>query len=275
MPVAKLPSGVELAYDDFDFGPPWLTKEAVVLVHGFTKNRKFWYPWIPELAKHYRVINVDVRGHNESSPLAADMQMALTPFSDDLAQLLDAVEIDGAHFVMAEFSSAVAIDFAARYANRIKGLVLAGFTYNLKAAKVPWDAWIELVETRGSGEWARQTNHTRLPADTDPAMRAWYTAQQGRIPNAVLAGIFRYIKGVDLTDRLAEVKVPTLILAGEQAVQAPIADVKAAAAQMPNSRLEIIAGVPFNVMNAAPAQCVQKTLAFLDSLGQGAAASSL
>lgn len=268
MPVAKLANGVELAYDDLDFGPPWQIREPVVLVHGFTKNRKFWYEWLPELAKHYRVINVDVRGHNDSSPLAADMTMALTPFSDDLAQLLDALKIDSAHFVMAEFSSAVAIDFAARYANRIKGLVLAGFTYNLKGAKVPWDEWIELVETKGSGEWARQTNHTRLPADTDPAMRAWYTAQQGRIPSPILANIFRYIKGLDLSDRLGEVRVPTLILAGELAVQAPIADVKKAAARMPDCRLEIIAGVPFNVMNAAPRQSLEKTLAFLASVSR-------
>lgn len=268
MPVAKLANGAELAYDDLDFGPPWQTREPVVLVHGFTKNRRFWYEWLPELAKQYRVINVDIRGHNDSSPLPADFKMALTPFSDDLAQLLDALKIDSAHFVMAEFSSAVAIDFAARYAKRIKGLVLAGFTFNLKGARVPWDDWIALVEGQGSGEWARQTNHTRLPADIDPAMRAWYTSQQGRIASPVLAAIFRYIKGLDLTDRLGEVRVPTLILAGAEAVQAPIADVENAAARMPDCRLEIIAGVPFNVMNAAPRQSLEKTLAFLESLNR-------
>lgn len=274
MGVAKLANGGELAYDVFDFGPPWQSREPVVLVHGFTKNRMFWYEWLPELAKRYRVINVDVRGHNESSPIPAGFRIAVEPFSDDLAQFLDALGIDSAHFVMAEFSSAVAIDFASRYADRIKGLVLAGFTFNLKGANVPWQEWIALVETRGSGEWARQTNHTRLPPDSDPAMRAWYTGQQARIPSPILADIFRYISRLDLTDRLGDVRVPTLILAGEQAVQAPIADVKSAAARMPNSRLEIIPGVPFNVMNAAPRRCVEKTLAFLNSLAQRGAASS-
>jgi pimeloyl-ACP methyl ester carboxylesterase len=264
--VAKLPGGVELAYDEFDFGPPWTSREPIVLVHGFTKSRKFWYSWIAGLAERYRVLSVDVRGHNESSPLPADFEMALTPFSDDLAAFLDALGIESAHFVTAEFSSAVAIDFSIRYKRRIKSLILAGFTYNLKAAAVPWLDWIRLVETKGSGEWARTTNHTRLPEDADPAMRAWYIAQQARIPSGVLANIFRYIKDLDLSDRLPEVDVPTLILAGEQAVQAPIADVRKAASLMRDCRLEILPGVPFNVMNGAPQQCVEKSLQFLERL---------
>lgn len=59
--------GTRLSYDVDDFTDPWRAAEPVVLVHGFGKNRKFWYPWVPALASHYRVIRVDLRGHGESS----------------------------------------------------------------------------------------------------------------------------------------------------------------------------------------------------------------
>jgi 3-oxoadipate enol-lactonase len=265
--IAKLNGGVELAYDEFDFGPPWERRDPLVLVHGFTKNRAFWFEWIPELARHFRVLNVDVRGHNQSSGVDGDFEMSLMPFSDDLAGFLDVLGIERAHFVMAEFSSAVGIDFAIRYPQRIKSLTLAGFTYDLKGSAVPWDDWIHLLEDKGTGAWAQTTNHTRLPADAYPALRSWYVAQQSRIPTDFLVKVFRYIKGLDLSDRLPEVRVPTLILAGDQAVQAPIAAVQRAAHVMPDCRLVVIEGKPFNVMSSAPEQCVNATLRFIESVG--------
>ncbi|MGD1066588.1 MAG: alpha/beta hydrolase [Vulcanimicrobiaceae bacterium] len=268
MALVKLKSGVELAYDELDFGPPWVRRDTVVLVHGFTKNRKFWYEWVPTLGRRYRVLNVDVRGHNESSAIPDQFVMGLEPFSDDLAGFLDALGIAKAHFVMAEFSSAVAIDFAIRYPSRIESIVLAGFTYNLKGSSVPWTEWIRMVEEDGTAEWARTTNHTRLPADVDPALRTWYVQQQSRIPSVFLAKVFRYIKDLDLSDRLPEVVVPTLILAGGAAVQAPMADIRRAAESMPDCRLAVIEGKPFNVMNAAPQECLRETVAFIDAVGR-------
>jgi pimeloyl-ACP methyl ester carboxylesterase len=266
VPTAKLKSGAELAYDEFDFGPPWERRDPLVLVHGFTKNRAFWFEWIPELARRFRVLNVDVRGHNESSGVEPGFAMSLTPFSDDLAEFLDALSIERAHFVMAEFSSAVGIDLAVRYPERIKSLTLAGFTYDLKGSAVPWDDWIRLLEEKGTEAWARTTNHTRLPESADPALRSWYIAQQSRIPADFLVDVFRYIKGLDLSDRLPDVKVPTMILAGDRAVQAPIAAVRHAAEVMPDCRLVVLKGKPFNVMSSAPEACVDATLRFIESV---------
>lgn len=269
MQSTELPNGVSIAYDAYDFTPPWIAAEPVLLVHGFSKNRSFWYPWIPALASRYRVICPDQRAHGDSSRAPADFRMSLRPFADDMAAFLDAQGIDKAHVVMAEFTSSVALEFAIAHPDRIRSLVLPGFGYNWGAAGVDYEGWARMSEGEGAEAWARATNGARLPADADPRMKAWYIAQQGRMQGHVLASLFRFCDTLDLTDRLPLVQVPTLILAGSRAQQEPVESVRKAAGIIPHCRLVVLEGMPFNVMSAAPERCVEETLRFFEDVRAG------
>ena len=269
MPIAQLLDGARLAYDDDCFAPPWEAAEPVVLVHGFSKNRKFWYGWLPGMTKRYRVIRPDQRGHGDSSPVASGFQMALEPFSDDLARFLDALHLERAHMVMAEFSSTVAIDFAQRHADRIASLTLAGFAYNYRNSPIDRWEWVHLAEQQGAAAWARATNANRLPAGTDPAMREWYIAEQSRMPGWFLGALFRFNMNIDMTDQLARIRVPTLIIAGGDARQGTIETIRQAERLIPGCRLAVLDGLPYNVMSAAPERCVAETVKFIEDVRAG------
>jgi pimeloyl-ACP methyl ester carboxylesterase len=266
MKTVSVSTGATLAYDDYDFTAPWDSAPPVVLVHGFSKNRRFWHAWIPALAARYRVIAPDQRAHGDSSPAPAGFRMALEPFSDDLAAFLDALGLETAHFVMAEFSSAVAVDFAGRYASRIRSLTLPGFGYDY--TNVNFDAleWARIAAEEGSAAWARATSAFRLPPGTDPALREWYIKEQSRMDPAVISGLFRFTPTLDLTDRLSDMNVPTLIIAGGGAKQGPIEQVERAVDLIPDCRLTVLDGLPFNVMTVAPERCVAETLAFIGEI---------
>jgi len=269
MENVTLPDGAHLAYDVYDFTPPWEEAEPIVLVHGFSKNRKFWYGWIPALAARYRVFRLDQRGHGDSSLPPPGFEMALRPFSQDLAAFLDGVGLSSAHFVMAEFSSAVAVDFATAFPERIKSLVLPGFGYNFRSARVDRSEWVRLVEEEGAEAWARATNQYRLPADADPAMREWYVTQQARMPGWFLAALFRFNADLDLTAQLPLIEPPTLLIAGSDARQGTIESARLGARLIPQCRLAVLEGMPFNVMSASPERCVAETLHFLDDVRAG------
>lgn len=271
MSKVGLPDGATIAYDEYDFTAPWEAADPVILVHGFSKNRRFWYNWIPALAAQYRVIRIDQRGHGDSSEVARDsFQMGLRPFSQDLAHVLDGLGLKSAHFVMAEFTSAVAIDFANAFGDRIRSLTLPGFGHNYTAATYDSAEWTRLASQEGAEAWARATNKYRLPADADPNLREWYIREQSRMPGWFLASLFSWAPSLDLTDQLPGVKVPTLILAGSAAAQGTIGQTRLAAEAMPNCRLVVLDGMPFNVMTAAPEQCVAATLQFLKDVRNGA-----
>jgi len=122
MENVTLPDGADLAYDVYDFTPPWERRSRSYWSHGFSKNRIFWYGWIPALAARYRVFRLDQRGHGDSSLRRPGSRWRCRPFSQDLAAFLDGVGLSSAHFVM-RVSSAVAVDFAHCLPERIKSLV--------------------------------------------------------------------------------------------------------------------------------------------------------
>ncbi len=55
--------GIEIAYDAAGNAK----SNALVLLHGLGSARSTWDPLVPSLAKRYRVVVVDFRGHGESS----------------------------------------------------------------------------------------------------------------------------------------------------------------------------------------------------------------
>ncbi len=259
-----LGDGTRIALDIHDMQPPWRNALPVVLVHGFSKHRRFWYDWLQPLARHRKLINLDQRGHGASSPVKADFRMQLDVFADDLAGVLDALELPRAHFVMAEFSSSVALVLARRHPERIASLVLPGFGYNWRAGAVSPTAWAELIEREGTAAWARSTVSARLPADADPRLRDWYVQEQSRMPASFMSGLFRFSANLDLTDHLDAVTMPTLLMGGTLALQDTADSLRRAHQRMPSSELVLIEGMPFNVMSACPERCVAATCDFLE-----------
>jgi 3-oxoadipate enol-lactonase len=266
MPRATLPDGGWLAYDVYDFTDPWQEAEPLIFVHGFSKNRKFWYEWLPQFARDYRVYNLDLRGHGDSSAVAADFEMSLAPFARDIVDFMDALKIESAHFIMAEFASAVAIELAADYPKRVRSATMPGFGYNWRAGAVSPKAWADLLLEKGTAVWAETTNKHRLPADADPKLRAWYIAQQSRMPVEFMVKLFEYSIDLDQTERLCHFQAPALIMSGTNAQQATADSVRRAVDLMPNCKAVIMEGMPFNVMTACPQDCIAATKSFLKSL---------
>jgi pimeloyl-ACP methyl ester carboxylesterase len=128
----------QLAYDEYDFTPPRTNAEPVVLVHGFTKNRRFWFEWIPHVAQAFHAICVDQRGHGDSDALPSDFGMSIRAFSDDLAAFVRKVGLTSAHFVMAEFSSPIALDFAVAYQLEARGRIPMNTQWITRIAMLAW-----------------------------------------------------------------------------------------------------------------------------------------
>ncbi len=111
-------NGAKIFYQQVGEGPD------VVLVHGLATNRAFWFPHaLQALKDDCRVTMFDLRGHGYSSmPVngytSADM-------ADDLAVLMDHLGIEDAYLVGHSFGGVVALQYATRHPERVKGLVIA------------------------------------------------------------------------------------------------------------------------------------------------------
>jgi pimeloyl-ACP methyl ester carboxylesterase len=117
-----LADGITLGYVDLGdpAGPP------VVLIHGFTDSARDWVPMLPFLAKHDRLILVDLRGHGSSSK--PECCYSRLDFAYDVKLLLDALHIDKAAIVGHSLGSIIAQTFAEYWPERTTRVVLISST---------------------------------------------------------------------------------------------------------------------------------------------------
>ncbi len=110
-------NGITLAYSDTGAGLP------IVLLHAFPLNRTMWAEQETALSSQFRVITVDLRGHGESdAPL---WHYSLDQAADDVRALLDHLFITQGLFVGLSMGGYVLLAFCRKYADRVKGMVLA------------------------------------------------------------------------------------------------------------------------------------------------------
>jgi len=72
----------------------------------------------------FRFLGFDARAHGRTAPLGASEKIGITHSADDLLALLDDLEVDQAIVGGVSMGAAIALNFAIRYPERVKGLVL-------------------------------------------------------------------------------------------------------------------------------------------------------
>ena len=117
-----LADGAELFYKIDDFTDPWTEPETIVLHHGMAKNHKMWFGWMPVLARHYRVVRLDMRGMGQSSVPEPGYPWSLDNFADDLLGLLDGLGLDKVHLIGETVGGSIAMRFATLHQERLLSL---------------------------------------------------------------------------------------------------------------------------------------------------------
>lgn len=108
---------IQMAYTDTGVGRP------IVLIHGYPFNRTLWNEQVAALSTSYRVVVPDLRGfgESESSPGPATMNR----LAQDVAQLMDHLEISRAVIGGLSMGGYVALAFYKQFPSRVRALVLA------------------------------------------------------------------------------------------------------------------------------------------------------
>jgi pimeloyl-ACP methyl ester carboxylesterase len=104
-------NGIDLWYAEYGHGPP------VILLHGGLGNSEYWGNQVPALARAYRVITVDSRGHGRSGRDARPFGYDL--MADDVLALMDALKIRRAAIVGWSDGAILGLDIAIRHPERL------------------------------------------------------------------------------------------------------------------------------------------------------------
>lgn len=215
--------GVRLYFEEAGTGT------AMLFVHEFAGDHRSFEPQLRHFARNYRCIAYNARGYPPS-----DVPESLASYSqdrarDDVLAVLDGLTIERAHIVGISMGSFATLHFGLHYPERALSLTLGGCGYGAErdhreqfraeSARVAAQ-----IEARGMHEVAM--DYASGPArvqyqNKDPRGYAEFVAQLAEHSST---GSANTLKGVqmqrpsvhDLEQALAALKVPTLIMAGDE-----------------------------------------------------------
>lgn len=261
-----------------DFTDPWSEPDTVVLLHGIAETADIWRPWVPHLARSYRVVRVDLRGFGRSSALPQDRPFHLDDWADDVETLVAALGCQRVHIVGTKLGSLIAFALAQRASSIVLSLTLAGVLASPSGSLARWvDDWIRLVEDGGVEKWARATMPGRMGDTLSSAAMEWWTKAMGAASATTVLHCFRLLPGIPEPPNPEGVRCPTLFLAagGEAFVsgafdQRPdLSAIERLRERVGDARLECVMANSYHIAATHPDECALRTRAFLDELPRG------
>ena len=219
MPIAEL-NQKRIWYEITGQGEPLLQ------LHGAALGHQNFSRVTPVLAHHFQVVNFDMIGFGESSPVPPGY--TLQRWADDVKALMDFLGIQRTHIHGTSAGGFVALQFAARYPERVAKLVLVGAIARYdKAGRLNRKVSNQLARHVGMEAAAEMTAYhalTRRFLDSPEAdamlegMRASFRAT----PAETYITLNEATENVDLGPELSRIVAPTLVVAGELSQMTPI-----------------------------------------------------
>ncbi len=147
-------------------------------------NKEMWGGQIVGLANDYRVIAYDMLGHGQSRVPAADTP--LQAYADQLAELLDHLQIQQATVIGFSMGGLVARAFALHYPQRLTALVVLNSVFN----RTP---------EQSAGVIARAAQAAELgpDANVDAALDRWFSREYKAANPAQVAAIRQVLASND------------------------------------------------------------------------------
>ncbi|MCE9555349.1 MAG: alpha/beta hydrolase [Planctomycetes bacterium] len=257
----------QLAVVDQGQGPPLL------LVHGFPLDHTLWQNQIEPLAANYRVIAPDLRGIGQSSAVSA-APLTMAAFADDLANLLDAIEVrEPIHYCGLSMGGYIAWEFWRRHPQRLRSLILcdtkaAADTPETAATREQWAVDVlrsgtTVVEQAILPKLMAPATYQQQPAVGEQVRRMLLDTR----PETFAAGQRGMALRIDMRPYLGEIRLPTLLIVGSEDAISPPQEMHAMAEAIAGSRLITIPKVGHLTSLEAPDEFTAAVLEFLAEQG--------
>jgi pimeloyl-ACP methyl ester carboxylesterase len=122
----------------------------LLLHHGLFGSHQDWYRagYVEELAKEFRLVIPDARGHGRSDKPAEKEQYQLSLLVDDLIEVMNNLAIRNLHFLGYSFGAVIGFEMLRRYPERVRIAVLGGEApVVVPAVREHWRGLLEKLRT--------------------------------------------------------------------------------------------------------------------------------
>jgi pimeloyl-ACP methyl ester carboxylesterase len=208
----------------------------LVFVHGFTTTAEFWREQVEAFSARHQMVRINLPGHGRS-PRPEDRSYTIDAFVEDVLRVYRALEIDSAVLVGLSMGGTVAQNFTLTYPERVKALVLVGATPHGLGADVNVDNVLEAIDDLGVVAASQKVIERSFGSAASPALIDFAKHEVAQTPAFVARQAIRSLNASDSRERLGDIRVPTLVVVGEEDIITPPKESQILADGIPNSRL--------------------------------------
>ncbi len=223
MPTLAAEDGVKLYYEEAGSGTP------LVFVHEFAGDHRSWEPQLRHFSRRYRCVAYNARGYPPSDVPEDFDRYSQERARDDIRSVLDGLGLDKAHVVGLSMGAFATLHFGLQYPDRALSITTAGVGSGAPPAyyakfQADSKANAKRILEKGMGEFAATYGHGPARVQLrrkDPrgfAEFVRYLAEHSArgSANTMLGYQARRPSLWDLESRLRALRVPTLIVAGDE-----------------------------------------------------------
>jgi len=215
--------GVRLHYEEAGSGTP------IVFVHEFAGDSRSWEPQLRYFSRRYRCVACNARGYPPSDVPEDFERYSQARARDDIRAALDALKIERAHVVGLSMGANATLHFGLAYPQRAISLTFAGGGYGSPPARraefqQASRANAETIRTKGMAHfvdtYGRGATRVQLqrkdPRAFEEYLRQFREHSALGAMNTLLGVQARRPSFYDMTAELAKLRVPLLVLTGDE-----------------------------------------------------------
>ena len=237
---------------------------ALVLVPGPTDSWRSYAAVLDRLPPAIRAVAVSLRGHGDSAKPATGYR--IEDLAGDVAQLLDALDIDRAVLAGHSGSCPIVRRVALDHPERVAGLVLEASPTTLRGdpgleafvASVVSDL-ADPIDPDFARSFVRDTSSTAVP----PEVVEELAVELRKVPARVWRETFAALLAYDDGDELGRIGAPALLVWGDADPLVPRAAQDALVARLPRATLAVYPGVGHTPRWEQPARFSADVAAFV------------
>ena len=244
----------------------------VLLIHGFPFDHLLWRHQVAALTR-WQCLAPDLRGSGASrEPIAVD-EFSMRAYADDLIALLDRSKIDQVVACGLSMGGYIAFELLRRFADRVRAAILL----NTKAVADTAEGRLgrDALAARAQESGVRAVADALLPKllarvtqERQPGVVREVREMILRQPVWGVVGALRAMRDrPDSTPLLGRIRVPVLVVAGDDDQIAPAAEMKTMAGAIPGARFVLVRDAGHMIPLEQPLALSEAISGFLGTLG--------
>ncbi len=255
--------GLKLSYVVDDYTDPWQPAETLIMLHAAMGSSRRFYAWVPHLARDFRVVRLDQRGHGESGVPGATQ---LTPqrLVQDVVELADHLGCARFHVTGSSAGAVVAQKVAIDHPSRVLTLAVFAATPGIKHGNQDHAQWVGRIGGKGVAQFLRETIADRMDVTQVAAgFVDWFVAESARTQVGLLARFVPMMRQFDVLDEIHRIQCPTLaVVPGSDPIHT-VDQYRILPQKIPNCEFVVYDGLAHNITDAVPDRCALELRRFL------------